>query len=142
MGRPFRQMQIHRHFILNCGSTRTDNGSGVDQDTLADLDNIATKAYPTCETRKDCMCICSPRKASVVDVSSESTQVANVIADFANAHLHSYAVFDSGWVYSYDRFNDKYCWVPANGHTAGIMARSDLLRDAWFSPAGFSEDNT
>ena len=50
----------------------------------------------------------------------------------------SYAVLDSGWTYQYDRYNDKYCYVPANGHTAGIMARSDLLRDAWFSPAGFS----
>jgi Phage tail sheath protein FI len=38
----------------------------------------------------------------------------------------------------YDRFNDKYCWVPGNGHTTGIMVRSDLLRDPWFSHAGFS----
>jgi len=45
---------------------------------------------------------------------------------------------DSGWVYTYDRYNDRYVWIPANGHTAGIMARSDLLRDPWFSPAGFS----
>jgi phage tail sheath protein FI len=28
--------------------------------------------------------------------------------------------------------------VPANGHTAGLSARSDVLRDAWYSPAGFS----
>lgn len=26
----------------------------------------------------------------------------------------------------------------SNGHTAGIMSRTDLLRDSWFSPAGFS----
>jgi phage tail sheath protein FI len=84
------------------------------------------------------MFICSPRKTSIVDVSSESTQVANIKADFSNVTSSSYAVLDSGWVYSYDRFNDKYCWVPGNGHTAGIMARSDLLRDPWFSPAGFS----
>ena len=50
----------------------------------------------------------------------------------------SYAVLDSGWVYQYERYNDKYCWIPGNGHTAGIMARSDLLQDSWFSPAGFS----
>jgi phage tail sheath protein FI len=45
---------------------------------------------------------------------------------------------DSGWLYIYERYNDKYCWIPGNGHTAGLMARSDLLRDPWFSPAGFS----
>ena len=124
--------------FLICGSTRTDNGSGVDQDTLADHNTIVNQGILLAESRKDCMFICSPRKASIVDVSSESTQVANVKADFASVTSSSYAVLDSGWVYQYDRFNDKYCWVPGNGHTAGIMARSDLLRDPWFSPAGFS----
>jgi len=124
--------------FLICGSTRTDNGSGVDQDILADHNTIVNQGILLAESRKDCMFICSPRKASVVDVSSESTQVSNVKADFANVTSSSYAVLDSGWVYQYDRFNDKYCWVPGNGHTAGIMARSDLLRDPWFSPAGFS----
>lgn len=124
--------------FLICGSTRTDNGSGVDQDILADHNTIVNQGILLAESRKDCMFICSPRKASVVDVSSESSQVANIKADFANVTSSSYAVLDSGWVYSYDRFNDKYCWIPGNGHTAGIMARSDLLRDPWFSPAGFS----
>jgi hypothetical protein len=124
--------------FLICGSTRTDNGSGTDQDTVADHNTIVNQGILLATTRKDCMFICSPRKTSIVDVSSESTQVANVKADFSNVTSSSYAVLDSGWVYSYDRFNDKYCWVPGNGHTAGIMARSDLLRDPWFSPAGFS----
>ena len=124
--------------FLICGSTRTDNGSGVDQDILADHNTIVNQGILLAEARKDCMFICSPRKASIVDVSSESSQVSNVKADFANVTSSSYAVLDSGWVYQYDRFNDKYCWVPGNGHTAGIMARSDLLRDPWFSPAGFS----
>ena len=124
--------------FLICGSTRTDNGSGVDQDIVADHNTIVNQGILLAEARKDCMFICSPRKSSIVDVSSESTQVANVKTDFANVTSSSYAVLDSGWVYSYDRFNDKYCWVPGNGHTAGIMARSDLLRDPWFSPAGFS----
>jgi phage tail sheath protein FI len=41
-------------------------------------------------------------------------------------------------LYIYDKYNDRYVWVPANGHTAGLAARSDTLRDPWFSPAGFS----
>ena len=84
------------------------------------------------------MAICSPRYADVVGVSSEATQSSNVITTANTATSSSYAVIDSTWVYQYDRFHDTYRWIPANGHTAGIMARSDLLRDAWISPAGFS----
>ena len=124
--------------FLVVGSTRCDSGGGVDQDTLADWTTLTNQAILLCEGRKDCMAVCSPRRASVVNVTSESSQLTNVLADYATASSSSYAVFDSGWVYGYDRYNDKYCWTPANGHTAGLMVRSDLLRDAWFSPAGFS----
>ena len=124
--------------FLIVGSTRTDDGSGNHQDLLADHNSIVNQIIQIAEDRKDCMVICSPRRASVVGVSSESTQSTNVIADYSSVTSSSYAVLDSGWVYQYDRYNDKYCYVPSNGHTAGIMARSDLLRDPWFSPAGFS----
>ena len=119
--------------FLIVGSTRTSNG-----DVLADHNSIVNQLIQIAENRKDCMVIASPRRASVVNVASESTQSANVVADYSSVTSSSYAVLDSGWVYQYDRYNDKYCWVPGNGHTAGIMARSDLLRDPWFSPAGFS----
>ena len=124
--------------FLIVGSTRTDNGSGTSQDLLADWTTQVNQAILLAEARKDCMVIASPRRASCVGVSSESTQTTNVLADCNTATSSSFAVLDSTWVYQYDRFNDKYCWVPANGHTAGIMARSDLQRDAWVSPAGFS----
>src|SRR5690606_33733388 len=45
---------------------------------------------------------------------------------------------DSGWKYQYDKYNDKFRWVPLNGDIAGIAARSDSATDPWFSPAGFS----
>ena len=119
--------------FLITGSTRTSNG-----DVLADHNTIVNQLIQIAENRKDCMVIASPRRASVVNVANESTQSSNVVADYASVTSSSYAVLDSGWVYQYDRYNDKFCWVPGNGHTAGIMARSDLLRDPWFSPAGFS----
>ena len=124
--------------FLIVGSTRTDDGSGVDQDIAADFTTIVNSAINIAELRKDILVIASPQRNSVVGVASESTQVDNVKDDFASVTSSSYAVFDSGWVYQYDRYNDKYCWVPGNGHTAGIMARSDLLQDPWYSPAGFS----
>ena len=124
--------------FLIVGSTRTDNGSGTDQDILADWTTLANQAILITEARKDCMAIMSPRRTDVVGVQSESTQSSNVVTTANTATSSSYAVIDSGWLYIYDRYNDKYCWIPGNGHTAGIMARSDLLRDPWFSPAGFS----
>ena len=124
--------------FLIVGSTRTSDVSGNEQDIALDWTTLANQAILITEARKDCMAIMSPRKSDVVDVSSESTQASNVITTANSASSSSYAVIDSGWLYIYDRYNDRYCWVPGNGHTAGIMARSDLLRDPWFSPAGFS----
>ena len=123
--------------FLIVGSTRTWSGS-AEQDTRADWTTLANQAILLAEARKDCMVILSPRYSDVVGVSSESTQSVNVKTTADTATSSSYAVIDSGWVYQYDRFHDTYRWVPANGHTAGIMARSDLTRDSWVSPAGFS----
>ena len=38
----------------------------------------------------------------------------------------------------YDRYNDVYRYVPLNGDTAGLTARTDLIADAWYSPAGLN----
>ena len=124
--------------FLLVGSSRTDDGSGTEQDLLADWTTLTNQAILLCEARKDCMTIISPRRADVVNISSESTATANVITTCNTASSSSYAVLDSTWVYQYDRFNDRYVYIPASSHTAGIMARSDLQRDAWVSPAGFS----
>ena len=45
---------------------------------------------------------------------------------------------DSGWKYQYDKYNDKYRWIPLNGDVAGLCARTDTETDPWFSPAGAS----
>ena len=129
--------------FLIVGSTRTNNG-----DSLADWTTIINQGIQICETRKDCMLVASPMKKDVIGTAnaeanhfaptSEYNRKSNVVATVDTATSSSYVVFDSTWIYQYDRFNDKYCWIPANPHTAGIMARSDLLRDPWFSPAGFT----
>jgi hypothetical protein len=45
---------------------------------------------------------------------------------------------DSGFKYQYDRYNDKYRWVPLNGDVAGLCARTDYQQDPWFSPGGLN----
>jgi phage tail sheath protein FI len=47
-------------------------------------------------------------------------------------------VIDSGFKYQYDRYNDKYRWVPLNGDVGGLCARTDNTNDPWFSPAGLN----
>ena len=48
----------------------------------------------------------------------------------------SYAVFDSGYKYTYDRFSNKFRYIPCNPDVAGIMARTNITSFPWFSPAG------
>ena len=91
-----------------------------------------------CEVRKDCVVFGSPDRADVVDVTNLSTQTDNVIAFRNSCRSSSYGILDSGYKYQYDKFNDVYRYIPLNGDIAGLCARTDGERDAWFSPGGFN----
>ena len=110
--------------------------SGSVVSTLAEATTQANNLIALCEARKDCMAVISPRKADCVNNSgSESTDVITFAESLTSS---SYAVMDSAWCYQYDKYTDNYCYVPGCSHTAGLMARTDSERDAWFSPAGFN----
>jgi hypothetical protein len=95
------------------------------------IDNIA-------EVRKDCVVFVSPAYSDVVGINVENQQAQNIV-DFRNALRNtSYAFLDSGYKYQYDKYADVYRYIPLNGDMAGITARSDSVRDPWFSPAGFT----
>ena len=98
------------------------------------IDNLITIA----ENRKDAVVFASPERADVVNVTNSNTQTTNVINFFNSVRSSSYVVFDSGYKYMYDRYNDVYRYVPLNGDIAGLAARTDLTADAWYSPAGFN----
>ena len=86
--------------------------------------------------RKDCMATISPHRADVVDITNTDTQTDNVIKFFSSLSSSSYAVFDTGYKYTYDRFNNKFRWIPTNGDVAGLMVRTSVNSYPWFSPAG------
>jgi len=89
-----------------------------------------------CEVRKDCILFASPNKAAVVDnIGSEIDDIKTYRNGITNS---SYAFLDSGYKYQYDKFDDVYRYIPLNGDIAGLAVRSDELRDAWFSPAGYN----
>src|SRR6056300_978771 len=98
------------------------------------VDNLITIA----ENRKDAIVFASPQRADVVNIANSNTQTTNVIDFFNNIRSSSYVVFDSGYKYCYDRYNDVYRFVPLNGDIAGLAARTDLVADAWYSPAGLN----
>ena len=98
----------------------------------------ATMIIDLCEARKDCVGFISPRRADVVSVTSAITQTSNVKGFFDGLASSSYAVFDSGYKYMYDKYNDVYRFVPLNGDIAGLGAYTDQVADAWFSPAGYN----
>jgi hypothetical protein len=89
-----------------------------------------------CEYRGDCIAFISPEYADVVYNSGQ--EVADITSFRSSLPNSSYAFADSGWKYTYDKWNDKYRWAPLNGDIAGLAARSDTSADPWFSPAGFT----
>ena len=71
-----------------------------------------------------------------VNVANTDTQTTNLINFFSPLTSSSYAIFDSGYKYVYDRFNNKFRYVPVNGDIAGLMTRTNIVAYPWFSPAG------
>ena len=96
----------------------------------------ANKLISIAESRKDCLAVISPDRSDVVNVSQGEDQTNNVVQFFAPLSASSYAVFDSGYKYMYDRFNNQFRYVPCNGDVAGLMVRTEIEAYPWFSPAG------
>jgi len=96
------------------------------------IDNIAT-------TRLDCVVFVSPTLAAVYNnAGDEADDIVTERQDAAFNVNTSYAVMDSGWKYQYDKYNDKYRWIPLNADVAGLCARTDAIADPWFSPGGLN----
>lgn len=92
------------------------------------------------ETRLDCVVFVSPVNTTSGDIIIGSgSEAANQVVAYREAlPSTSYAVLDSGFKYQYDRYGDKYRYVPLNGDIAGLCARTDFTNDPWFSPGGLS----
>jgi hypothetical protein len=107
---------------------------------------LANKLISVAETRQDALAFISPYRLAflndtsvgTVTVNSDSDITDNLVSFYAPVTSSTYAVFDSGYKYSYDRFSDTFRYVPLNGDIAGTCARNDLNNFPWFSPAGTS----
>lgn len=101
----------------------------------------ANKLISIAESRKDCLAFISPHREGVVNVSPSSTQLENVLSFFSPLTSSSYAVFDSGYQYIYDRFNQQFVYMPCSADIAGLCVRTDINQFPWYSPAGKSRGN-
>jgi hypothetical protein len=96
----------------------------------------ANKVISIAEARKDCVATVSPHRANVVNVTNTNTATSNLLRYYSPLTSSSYAVFDSGYKYTFDRFNNEFRYIPCNGDVAGLMTRTNLVAFPWFSPAG------
>jgi len=108
-----------------------------------DAQALASKIISVAELRGDAVAFVSPHRGSQVTesasgytVKSASDITDEVIGFYASVPSSSYAIFDSGYKYAYDRFSDTFRYVPLNGDIAGLCARNDTVNFPWFSPAG------
>jgi len=105
---------------------------------------LANKIISIAELRKDAIAFVSPNRGSFlndtaagsVTVYSNSQITDNLVSYFSPITSTTFGVFDSGYKYMYDRFNDTFRYVPMNGDIAGTCARNDINNFPWFSPAG------
>jgi phage tail sheath protein FI len=86
--------------------------------------------------RKDCIATISPHRTDVVGLTNSEIQTTNVINFYSSLSSSSYAVFDSGYKYVFDRFNNRYRYIPCNADVAGLMLRTSITSFPWYSPAG------
>jgi hypothetical protein len=112
----------------------TQNG-GVYTGTLTA--QIDSEIIEVVSNRKDCLGFISA-PLDVANLSADSDKLDSVKDKFDSLASNSYLVFDSTPVYVYNKYNDRYVWIPASGHMAGLCAKTDGIADPWFSPAGFN----
>ena len=106
--------------------------------------SLANQVIAVADLRKDALAFISPYRGAFltdtsvgsVTVNSDETITNNVIGFYSPLSSSSYAVFDSGYKYMYDRFDDAFRYVPLNGDIAGLCVRTDITNFPWFSPAG------
>ena len=87
-------------------------------------------------SRGDAVACIGPHRANLVGQTNTTTQTTNLIQYFSSLQSSSYAIFDSGYKYTYDRFNNQFRYIPCNADVAGLMTRTNITSYPWFSPAG------
>ena len=110
-------------------------------DTEAKSQAKANYIISIANARKDCVATIGAHRQNLVaapggGILTSEQQTSALINYFGPLSSSSYAVFDSGYKFTFDRFNNKFRYIPCNGDVAGMMCRTGIQAFPWFSPAG------
>ena len=111
---------------------------GPSEGNIANSISLANFIISVVEERRDCIGFISPMMIDVVGQNDTERITRNLVNFYNNLTSTSYAVFDSGYKYMYDRWNDVYRYIPLNADVAGCLVRASILAEPWFSPAGLT----
>jgi hypothetical protein len=105
--------------------------------------SLTVKAYlaDIMNTRKDCMVILDCDSTDVINqAGSEEVNIREwIIAWKATAAEinSSYVSLYGNWLDVYDKYNNRYRWVPASGYVAACFAKAQNNAQYWTAAAGF-----
>lgn len=117
--------------LVMCGAFSVGTAGEIEKYVL---ENVA-------HARKDCIAFVSPHTtgAAIKDGASAVTTVAAFKVSVGVSDIvASYGFMDTGMKYIFDRYSKKYRWIPMNGDTAGLAARTDTTNDPWWSFGGYN----
>jgi len=117
--------QVEVDFLIATSAITSQNQVTIVNDLVA-----------TAQARKDCIVVASPARNDLLNTSSDATRVTNTVTTASSFNKSSYLVVDNNFLKVYDKYNDKYIYIPAASTTAGIMAATDYNIAPWYSPAG------
>lgn len=112
-------------FLIAPGMAASATQITVVNDMIATVDSVAG--------RRDCVVVTSPARDDVVN---STTPVSSAVTTASSFTSSSYLVVDNNYLKVYDRYNDKYRFIPAAAATAGLMSATATNSAPWFSPAG------
>ena len=101
--------------------------AGGQGDTQA-ISTLHNKLLSVATQRKDCVAVITPP-------SGTADQMVTYVNDSLQANS-SYLIVDGNWFKVYNKYEDKYEFIPSASSTAGVMAATDAVSAPWFSPAG------
>ena len=104
--------------------------------TLEESQAKAGRLISIANERKDCVAVIGPHRTDLVGQTDSDRQTNKLLKYFNSIPSTSYAIFDSGYKYTYDRFNNQFRYIPTNPDVAGLCVRTAVNAFPWFSPAG------
>jgi hypothetical protein len=100
--------------------------------------SAVTRLIAIAELRRDCIVVASPERLDVINSNTSTKKTDDIVSFFKTLPSTSFAIYDSGYKYIYDKYNDVYRYVPCAADVAGICLSTTINSETWFSPAGYN----